>query len=315
MINKFFAWKFSGVVIVLFYGLAAMCWALGHQSEHYRLIFVLGAMFLVGGLFASLGWVWRSPLFRSVRTVYTRRYSDQQLYRHSDIVAHEYVKTQPERRSFGVKPRKGKKSTRRALTACFVGLFLVALLGMALTMKAPRPVNNRARVDIFLSDGVETRTRQAPVMPRSIHSRSLVFALANVPIKEVQIHHADSVMTMQVVLRNMSAAEIKGIHVEVSSNTPITPGDVKGVSLSTTEVGETTGALAPYANTKQEQVIKVNVAIPHPHTTVGLYVTVTGPNVQAAAGVENVNFSEIQDSGAAGTAPRPKLSHVATAVR
>src|ERR1700712_3596822 len=114
MINKFFAWKYSGAIIVVFYGLAALCWVLGHQSKQYRLIFLLGAMFLVAGLFASLGWVWRSPLFRSVRVVYTRRYSDQQLYRHSDIVSHDYSKTQPDRRHFGVKTRKGKKSIRRA---------------------------------------------------------------------------------------------------------------------------------------------------------------------------------------------------------
>src|ERR1700712_1618714 len=257
MINKFFAWKLSGGIIVVLYGFTAVCWGLGLHSQYYRLIFLVGAMFLAAGLLASLGWVWRSPLFRSVRTVYTRRYSDQQQYRHSDIVSHEYTRTRPDRRRFGVKLRKGKKSVRRTLTACFVALFFVVLLGMAMTMKAPRPVNNRARLDIYLSDGVETRTRPAPALPRSVKSRSLVFALANVPMKEVRIHHSDTSATIQVVLRNMSAADVKNARVEISSNTPIIPADGSTVALSKTEVGAHTGVITPYSQTKEERVIKV----------------------------------------------------------
>jgi hypothetical protein len=315
MVNKFFAWKYSGVAIAVFYGLGAVCWRLGVHSHHYQRWLLVAAVFLMAGLVCSLGWVWRSPLFRTIKVIYNRRYSDQQLYRHSDIVSHAYAMTQPERRTFGIKPRKGKKKIRQGLTACFVGLFLICFLWLGLSMKAPRPVNNRGRLEIYLSDGIETLTRPAPAMPRSVNSRTLVFALANVPVKEMEIHHKDTTATIQVVLRNLSPFDIKNAHVEISSNAPIKPADGAGVVLSSNEMSANTGAMTPYARTKQEQAIKLDLSIPQPRTTVGLYVTVSGENVQPSAGVENINFSEIPDSGAAGLLPKPKLSRAATPPR
>ena len=315
MVNKFFASKFSGAAIVVFYGLGAVCWRLSINSPHYRAWLLVAAVFLVAGLVSSLGWVWRSPLFRTIRVAYNRRYSDQQLYRHSDIVSHEYAKTNPERRSFAIKPRKGKKKMRQTLTACFVGLFLIAFLWLGWSMKAPRPVNNRGRLDILLSDGIEMRARPAPALARSIQSRTLVFSLANVPMKEMQIHHTDTTATIQVVLHNLSPFNVKNAHVEISSNAPIQPADGGSAVLSKNEISATTGVMTPYARTRQEEIIKVNVSIPQPRTTVGLYVTVAGENLVPTGGVESINFSEIPDSGAAGIAARAKLSRAVSPPR
>ena len=292
MLKKIFAWRYTAVLIFLFYGAGFTLWHHALESDLYRRFFCGAATCFVAGVVFSVGWVWKCDLFRTGRSRRSRRYSDLHPVPHSDLASRQYATAHRERRRHSSSTHSGKKELRWFTTVCFLLLFAAVCLPLTRSYRHFVASAERGWVEVYLWGGERVVAAGAPLMDRTNHSTDLVFALEGIPAAEVPIEHNDKVATVHVVVRNTSAIEIRNARIEIHSNAPIRPASSEEVQLSDKDIGVNTLSLPPYGRTQKEFDFSVQMTVWGQGKQGGLYVTVVGENLPRYPAVARVEFVE-----------------------
>ena len=301
MLKKLFAWRYTAVIIFLLYSLGGTLWYHALESSFYRRFFCGAAACFAAGLICSVGWVWNCNLFRTGRSRRSRRYSDLHPVPHSDLVARQYATAHTERRRRTTSTHKGKKELRWVTTVCFLVLFAGVCFPLSRSYRNFVLSTERGRVEVSLSGGERLVAAGAPLMDRTNHSTDLVFALDGIPTEEVPIERNDKVATVHVVVRNVSAIDVRNARIEIHSNASIRPASSGEVPLSDKDIGVNVSSLPSYRRAQQELDLSVRMTVWERGRQGGLYVTVAGDNLPKYPAVSKVEFVEKRSAAPSAT--------------
>jgi len=167
-------------------------------------------------------------------------------------------------------------------------VFVLAAVFLHRSFRNESNMRNRGRVAVYLSDDGKDLTRATPVPYRDMpeQSKDMMFALVNVPTREVTVSGVHPVR-INVVIRNIGKLDIRDFYLRIDSNATIKVLSEEELSLTDNEIDAHIQMLKASSN---EHIFPIEI-IPRPHQHEdGLLISVTGVGLQSYAAASKLLF-------------------------
>jgi hypothetical protein len=258
VLKRLFDWKYSGVMIPLFYGLGLAFWGLAVATDPYVPLFTAAALCVFLGLLWSVGWVWNQEFFEPAG-------DSPHAKKHNQFLL-----------------RRGKE--RKILLIATVFLFFPFVTvenWLHTSYKARRHDKELAEVVVELDERARVQALSVE-FGDSHYLQSMIEAIRERPTVHYLVPLGHGTMVTNVVVKNMSDITIHNARISIMSDVRVEPISEGWRRFSDHQVNYEIRDIRPFSHNGETESFALTVPA---KGTVGFLIDVDGDNVKPYGGV------------------------------
>lgn len=239
----------------------------------------LTSFYVASGLFFTLATAW------ALTALYTHDSLQKPRVRYpSNRTAPTEDKPRRRRRR---RNKKARKVTGAISIALYLGTMYFHGVHFYKFLHPPAPDN----FEVFVRGAYKLRALRVPPREDVGEARGMTFALANIPIMDLQVGPEAKTSILTVLIRNVARRRMDNVRIRIDTDGTITPGASYVAPISPTELEMVLPNVEVYTTEKGEVAVPLELKLPSYRGSAGLLVTIESDNGQPYAAAVKVEMA------------------------